>query len=260
MNTAQNPKVRNLKWCGLTWTTAMESDRPIHPKHPSYYIDGHRVTYGPDDMIGLCIALAPKTIRWKGINYYSKVACGLIRSVETIPVNSTIECEVRMPKGANLWPSFWLTACDDWPPEIDIFEGYTNSRGSYKSEIGLHRDFPFIYREIRMETNIHYKGSNDEHLASGAQALHKKYLKLPLEDNWNHFKCEWRDDSIRFYTNGKLTRTVTDEFLLSKMKTKGMWAIFNVWPNDRFDMKKDGDITTFKQCFQIRNFKTTPIK
>lgn len=264
--TTQNPRIKEFQWCGLTWRTAMESDRPIAPSNPWYYYDGAQVYLDRSDIIHLSISRYPRTIKWfdsswdKKVDYHPTIACGVIRSVDTVPVNSVIECEVKMPKGVNLWPSFWMTACDAWPPEIDIFEGYTNRKGSYKDGIGLHRTFPFIYREIRMESNVHYKGANGEHLWAGAQALNKKYLKMPLEGNWNHFRCEWREDSIRFYANGKLTRTVTDEFLLSKMKTEGMWVIFNVWPNDRFNLEEDGDITAFKQCYSIRNFKITPIK
>ena len=263
--TTQNPRVREIHWGGLTWRTAMECDRPISPGRPWYYFDGSQVLLDMYDIIHLSISRYPRTINWfdskwdKKVDYHPTIACGMIRSVETVPVNSVIECEVKMPKGVNLWPSFWMTACDIWPPEIDIFEGYTNRKGSYKDCIGLHKTFPFIYREIRMESNVHYKGANGEHLWAGAQALNKKYLKMPLEDNWNHFKCEWREDSILFYTNGELTRTITDEFILSKMKTQGMWVIFNVWPNDRFNLEKDGDITTFERRFSIRNFKITSI-
>ena len=35
------------------------------------------------------------------------------------------EAKIKLPKGKNLWPAFWMWAWDSWPPEIDIFEGYT---------------------------------------------------------------------------------------------------------------------------------------
>ena len=36
--------------------------------------------------------------------------------------------KAKLPYGDNLWPAFWMWSWDSWPPEIDIFEGYTNNK------------------------------------------------------------------------------------------------------------------------------------
>lgn len=255
---------KELKWCGFHWETCMESKRPIHPDYPYRYSDGDCVNQY-FDMITLGIKRDPKTIKWWNkewkeiIEYNPEIGCGLIKSIETVPVNSSIECEVMMPEGTNLWPSFWLTACDAWPPEIDIFEGYTDKRGSYFDTLGLHKRFPFIYRNVRMESNVHYKDDEDIHRQIKGKGDHKSFFKMPLELNWNHFKCNWYEDRIEFYINGKLHRTVTDEKVLSKMDTEGMWVIFNIWGNEDFDCSESGDINNFLSPMMIKNFKVTKL-
>ena len=38
-----------------------------------------------------------------------------------------VQVVVRLPDGPGLWPAFWLLASDlKWPPEIDIFEHWSN--------------------------------------------------------------------------------------------------------------------------------------
>lgn len=258
-----NPDIERFNWCGHKWETCMENGRPIHPDNPWYYIDGSKVSIINDDLY-LRIGREAKTITWwnkewtEKIAYKSTIACGLVKSVETFPVNSSFECDVMMPKGNNLWFSFWLTACDNWPPEIDIFEGYTDNKGSCLDKLGLHWQFPFIYRNVRFESNVHYKDASGVHRQIGAEGIPQRYLE-PLHHRWNHFKCEWRNDSIKFYVNDHLVRTVRNKKVLSKMETKGMWVIFNIWPNDKFDLSRKGDIKSFSFPFIIKDFKVHKI-
>lgn len=246
---------------GWKWETCMESGRPLHPGDPRYYVNQDNVIINNNDSITLTIKREPQTINWYDvgwktpkINYTPEYACGLIKSIDTVPVNSIIEADLMFPRGANLWPSFWLTACDAWPPEIDIVEGYTNKGGSYKDGLGLHWQWPFLYREYRIETNVHYKGEEKEHLQTGAKCVHPKVLNLPLEENWNRFKCIWTESSIEIYINDKLVRFINDKYILSKMKTDGMWVIFNIWPNKVY--KND---STCEHRFSIKNFKVVNI-
>lgn len=255
-----------FEWCGFRWETCMESERPIHPDAPWMYYDkgcvNRILTTSPDEILSLNIKYKPISLLWgwkEKVEYTPTIACGLIKSIDTIPVNSSIECEVMMPEGANLWPSFWLTACDNWPPEIDIFEGYTDKNGSYFDKLGLHWEFPFLYRDVRMESNVHYTDDNGKHRQAMPKGDCKNMFRLPLEEYWNHFRCEWREDSIKFYINGNLHRVVKDKKILSKIKTKGMWVVFNVYPNDRFSLHENGDIEKFIKPYIIKNFKVSQL-
>lgn len=255
-----------FKWCGYTWETCMNNGRPIHSSYPNYYYDKKCVHQSiEDDSIGLNLKYNPIKVKWwdkewkNKIEYNPKIACGNIKSIETIPVNSSIECSILAPTGPNLWFSFWLTASDNWPPEIDIFEGYTDKQGSYFDKLKFHCKFPFIYRNIRMESNVHYKNSKGKHKSISAKGDHESFFNLPLQDKWNNFKCNWYENKIEFYINGKLHRTVTDKKVLSKMQTKGMWVIFNIWPGNNFDYSAFGDIQRFGYSYRIRDFKVTKL-
>ena len=256
-----------FKWCRYTWETCMESNRPIHPDYPNNYYNKKCVykDLSTNDIV-LNIAYGPKKIIWwdktwkNKVEYNPTIACGLIKTVETIPVNNSIECEVLAPTGPNLWFSFWLTACDNWPPEIDIFEGYTDENSSYFDKLKFHWKFPFIYRDVRMESNVHYKKDKGVHKSTTAKGEHKSFFNLPLQDCWNNFKCNWYEDKIEFYINGKLHRVITDKKVLSKMKTEGMWAIFNIYPGDKFNYSVNRDIQKFGYSYRIRDFKVTKLK
>lgn len=257
-----NPEIQKITWCGHKWETCMENGRPIHPDNPWYYIDGSNVSVINNDLY-LRIRRNARTITWwnkdwtEKVEYHPTISCGLVKSVEAFPVNSSFECYVMMPRGNNLWFSFWLTACDNWPPEIDIFEGYTDSKGSYLDKLGLHRQFPFIYRNVRFESNVHYSDNKDVHRQIGPEGVHEKYIEG--FHRFNHFKCEWREDSIKFYINNHLVRTVRNKKVLSKMETAGMHVIFNIWPNDRFDLSRKGDTNSFSYPFIIKDFKVHKI-
>jgi beta-glucanase (GH16 family) len=111
-----------------------------------------------------------------------------------------------------------------------------------------------------MESNIHYKNNKGEHKSITAKGEHKSFFNLPLQNEWNHFKCNWHEDRIEFYINGKLHRVVTDKKVLSKMNTEGMWAIFNIYPSDNFNYSVNGDIQKFGYSYRIRDFKVTRLK
>lgn len=254
---------KEFKWCGYTWETCMKSERPIHPDNPNYYYSKDCVHLYNNNII-LNLKYAPIIIEWWDKNwtnktkYVSKIACGLIKSIETISVNNRIECDILAPTGPNLWFSFWMTACDDWPPEIDIFEGYTDENKSYEDKLKLHWKFPFLYKDIRMESNVHYK-NNGIHKQVRPLGVHRKYLNLPLQNKYNNFRCDWREDSIEFYINNHLVRKITNKKVLSKMNTKGMWVIFNVFPNNKYDFNGIGDISRFGYSYVISNFKVTKL-
>lgn len=255
--------INTINWCRYVWETCMENGRPIHPEYPWYYMDSNQVrTFNSE--VHLYMQYKPQTISWynkewtEKVDYHPSIACGLIRSKNIFTVNSSFECDVMMPAGNNLWFSFWLTACDAWPPEIDIFEGYTDKKGSYYDRLAFHWQFPFLYRNVRVESNVHYKDNGINRQAK-PKGVHSRYFNHKIQSQWNHFKCTWKENIIAFSINDVVVRTITDMNILSRMKTKGMWVIFNVWPNDSFDLSEYGDITTFSRPFIIKNFKAKKI-
>ena len=248
-----------FKMWGWEWETCMEGGRPLHVDNPTYYFNKDEVTSIEDTLL-LTMNYNPKGISWWNNDYSEKIiytpdySCGLIKSIDTVQCNSVIEADLMFPKGENLWPSFWLTACDSWPPEIDIVEAYSNNCGSYKGNLKFELKWPFLYRELRFESCIHYKGDKDEHLSIDAVGVHPSIINKPVEENWNKFKCFYTDSYVGIFINDVLVREIHDSYIMSKLKTKGMYVIFNIWPRTNKEANHD---TYFP--FKIRNFKVTKI-
>ena len=207
----------------------------------------------------------PTTLDWwnadwtEYTSYNPVISCGLVRSVRPFPIGTRIECEVKAPAGSNLWFSLWLAACDRWPPEIDVFEGYTDETGDYRGRLSLHPQFPFIHRDYRLESCLHYNDSRGRHAHLKARGVRASALDLPLDTRWNRFRLDWRRDAITIEANGNRVRSVTDRKVLSGMRTRGMWVILNIWPGKGFDIGEHGDIDSLRSPFMIRNFKAFKI-
>jgi hypothetical protein len=253
---------KEFEFWGMNWETCMEGSRPIHPLDPRYCIHKSNVIVDKRlKMITLNMKYDPIIINWYGPNWSQKrdykidYTCGLIKTKNPIPINSIIEVDLKFPKGANIWSSFLLTACDSWPPEIDIVGACTDNKGSYKNKLSFHTQWPFIYKDYKLETNIHYRNQKNNPDEIGCMGINPKNLNLPLEENWNHFKCIWSEDMVEIHVNDKLVRKITNEYILSKLKTKGMWAIFSILPNKLYNDKPIKNTHNF----YIKNFKVKQI-
>ena len=77
----------------------------------------------------------------------------------------TFEIEAKLPKGQpNAWPAFWMWSFDSWPPEIDVFEAYSNKKGSY---FNWNID-ALLGKFWRCATNVHL-GKNPDNYSIGAK-------------------------------------------------------------------------------------------
>lgn len=258
-------KIETFEWCGYEWTTCMEEGRLIHPAAPWYYTDSGCARIDGDGALCLTMRHNPTTLDWWNADwteytrYNPVISCGLVRSVRPFPIGTRIECEVKAPAGSNLWFSLWLAACDRWPPEIDVFEGYTDATGDYRGRLSLHPQFPFIHRDYRLESCLHYNDSRGRHAHLKARGVRASALDLPLDTRWNRFRLDWRRDAITIDANGNRVRSVTDRKVLSGTRTPGMWVILNIWPGKGFDIGEHGDIDSLRSPFMIRNFKAFKI-
>ena len=257
--------IETFEWCGHVWTTCMENNRLIHPAAPWYYTDSGCASIDGDGVLSLTMRRNPTTLDWwnadwtEYTSYNPVISCGLVRTVQPFRVGTRIECEVKAPAGSNLWFSLWLAACDRWPPEIDVFEGYTDADGDYRGRLSLHPQFPFIHRDYRLESCLHYNDRLGYHAHLKARGVRASALNLPLDTRWNRFRLDWRRDAITIEANGNRVRSVTDRKVLSGMRTRGMWVILNIWPGKGFDIGEHGDIDSLRSPFMIRGFKASLI-
>ena len=229
-----------IEFCNYKWTTAMEGGRIIHEQMPWMWYDCDAV-YVEDGTAELNAYREPNTIHhWDGNTYRPTVACGLLRSVDTFGYG-TYSADIKLPKGRNLWPSFWLVGEGKWPDngEIDIMEAWSNGIGSYYR-------FPLCWRTTN---NVHYS-ENDTHKQIGSKNV--SLIKQPHNptERFVNYSVEWRPNKLTFFVNGKVTREVG-------------WDVCTYFARDRmhvvFDLWTDTEEFTCDTPMKIRNFEYKPL-
>ena len=225
-----------FNWCGCTWKSQMDGGRIIHPTYPWYWYSSSDNVLKRDknDMLELFIKKNPKDVKhWDGNIYHPTYEVATIRSVEDFGYG-TFSCKMMMPTGKNISASFWLSGSGNWPPEIDIEEGFLEGdKGWFR---WTENYFPYLKPSWRTTTNVHFRDDNMNKTHIGSRNI--SYLKQSKDpsENWIEYKCTWKPNLITFYANDKVVRTVTGKEckqLTQNIKDpeKG-WkvnVIFNVW-------------------------------
>lgn len=116
------------------------------------------------------------------------------------------EWNMRLPKGAGLWPAAWVSSSNSWPPEVDIFEGYSKANGDY----GKHVNSNY---HLGSESKNHYQLGSFRH---GRIFDHSQHTK---------FHMHWTKDFIKIYYNGFLVRVLTNKKHLKWYEGKKMKMI-----------------------------------
>jgi beta-glucanase (GH16 family) len=92
------------------------------------------------------------------------------------------ETRCKIPNSINMWPAFWLASKDSWPPEIDIFEVFTNDK--FK----------------KSTTTIHWIKNSNKLMSGGG-------FKTPkLNEDFHIWSCLWDNDNIKIYFDNILVR------------------------------------------------------
>lgn len=221
----------------MNWTNAMEGGRLIDTERPWMRFDPEAVWQDRNGDTCLGIKTSPRPVRhWDGTTYDTRYAVGVMRSVETYGYG-TFSADIRLPKGRNLWPSFWLVGDGHWPDngEIDIMEAYSDNRGSY---------FKALLPRWNTSNNVHY--ADNGHKQIGASCV--SWLKQTHNptDNFVNYAVEWRPNKVTFKVNGKTVREVGWE-VTQHFAGAQMHVIFNVWTAS--------EDFTLDSPMMIRNFK-----
>lgn len=106
------------------------------------------------------------------------------------------ECRMTLPYGKAAWPAFW-TWGQQWPPEIDIIEGYGGRNGNITKQY----------------ITIHY-GHKDH---GGRKKIKSFGIRLdtsPYKELFHEFAMEWTPESISFFTNGIKVFQMTNKKIL----------------------------------------------
>lgn len=246
-------------WCGYRWKASMEGGRIMHPEQPWYWFSMDCVNITDSGELHLFTRRNPKEIKyWDGKTYCPVIETGTLCSIDSFRYG-IFSAEIRMPKGMNLWPSFWLSGDGNWPPEIDIVEGWTGNEATYyRNGISY---FPWFLKVWHTTNNVHYRKDNMKKTSACSKDIPIRKQPLDPAENFIEYKCVWKPNNITIYANETIIRNIgkcVSEKMVKNIEypERGyrMNVIFNVWTEnpDIYNVSEDTDM-----C--IRNFKYVPI-
>lgn len=234
--------IKEFNWCGFDWICSMEGGRLIHPSYPHQWYDGDCVNL-IEDTLELSIKRHSNTIHhWDGFTYYPQIGVGTIMSKQSFSIGK-FSALIQLPEGHNLWPSFWLTGVESWPPEIDICEAWSNKRGSYFRM--FIPQFPYLSPSWKTTTNFHYGDSEETHKWAGTRNISIFKQCHNPSNNLIEYAVERHYNLLIYKVNGKTVRTIDN--VEHKLGLKSMVVIFNIW-TENMDF-------TYQSPMLIREFK-----
>lgn len=181
----------------------------IHPGNPHQWYGDSAVRIA-DGVLHLDGIRAPLKMVVKGKDTLVPFQVGLISSDPGFSCRyGYFEISAKIPEGPALWPAFWLTPVNAWPPEIDIFEMYGKKRGK-----SIHRT----------SMSLHY-GT----IEGGTKSQQIRFLRLPgdIDKRYYTYACLWEPRRIRYYFNGYLIGQIRLNTDLEHYLNTDMYVVLN---------------------------------
>ncbi len=230
--------METIKWSGREWLTR-ETWGVYHPEKHIVWYDKTAVEIGKAGILHLKVHKNPRHFNGKFID----TGIGLISSMDDFQYGH-FEIECRLPAGKNLWPAFWTWGRKSWPPEVDIFEGYTKNGGGYFG--------PFFdaFSLWNVQTNAHFGSKADGNQGAGGAMTHWFGLRNPAK-NYLKYSMSWYPDKIDIFYNGNKVRTFTEPLLLQQMNAQPSRVILN--------NSIENNNWTSESDFMIKYFRYTPL-
>ncbi|PCJ25845.1 MAG: hypothetical protein COA97_07130 [Flavobacteriales bacterium] len=133
------------------------------------------------------------------------------------------EIRSKNPKGTGFWPAFWLVSTEKWPPEIDIYEFYTNEPN-------------------RIKTNQHWLNKR------GKKHMQPKghIMKEDASEYFHTYAIDWSRKKIIWYLDGKKIKT-------SRKGTKHLKYKMHIIINNEVSRTNDMNMekATFPNYFEV---------
>ena len=226
-----------IKWSGYNWIP-QERWGNLNMDTPTRWYDPSAVIINDDDQLILKTHHNPHYFR--EFDLTSIVGIGLVSCTEKFG-HGVFEIEAKLPRGKHLWPAFWMWSWDSWPPEIDVFEGYSKNFNylNLKSQ-----SFLGIYN---LQSNVHY-------IKDGKKMLGGRTKFFGFKDptkNFLKYKLDWTPEYLKIYYNDVLVRTVKDQDILKQLSQTTMNVVINNSVTDKHVPDKPSEFT-------INYFKYTP--
>jgi len=232
-----NSDMETIKWSGYDWIP-QERWGQLHTDKPIAWYDPSCVNIDSDDQLTLKTHHNPKY--FKEYDLTSPVGVGLISCTNKFGYG-IFEIESKLPRGKHLWPAFWMWSWDTWPPEIDVFEGYS---GNFNYLNLKPRSYLGIWD---IQTNVHY-------IEDGGKMLGGRTKFFGFKDptkNFIKYKLDWTSEYLKLYYNDVLVRTVTDPHILDQLSETTMNVVIN-------NMVTDKHVPGESSEFIVNYFKYTP--
>jgi len=198
----------NLReWCyGMPWGD-------FHPESPHQYYDNDgTLSYVSTEGLVLELRKIPKTYKksdlpdWRQTpkmpdEFTIPVGVGFVTTKQSWKYG-WFESTIKLPKGMSYWPALWLCGLETWPPEIDIFEGYSHEGPLYNHKGTPHR---------KIQPNLHY-GVVEE----GTKKMYGSFNNTVLDatERFVQYVCHWEEDFIKIYYDGRLVFQCTEPKIL----------------------------------------------
>ena len=198
----------------------------FHPKklYTRYDMKGDTFKFGEDNILKATPKFEPKTYNKKdfpewqqGMDVPDKFTIThkvpRLHSIKAYRYG-WFEAKIKLPEGKNLWPSYWLTGANSWPPEIDILEAYSKYNKNYSNKIGINY--------WKLQPNIHY-GVVEHGTKSSTGAT-----DIPVygaTEKFIQYACLWEEDKILIYYDGRLIVECKDPNVLNYFNAGHNWMV-----------------------------------
>lgn len=212
-----------------------------HSKHMHQYYSSNEIKTENGNLI-LGGSYSPKTYVTADSTFTIPFAVGLINSdISFKQKYGFFEIRSKNPQGAATLPAFWLTGVHRWPPEIDIFEMYGKT-GKGK----IHNQY----------ATVHWGLNNTR-----SRGYLSKKINLPNNTDtiFHTYACEWNSKSIKFYTDGHLTRYFRVNKRMRKWLNDEMVVIINNCFEQQYlkylpsNFKRNEFIIDWVRCYKLKN-------
>lgn len=242
--------IETVKWQGFEWIR-----RPLwgiaHPDQHDEWMDESLPRITADGSVVLTIEDHPKEVplAWPGTGTETRrwARCHM-RTVREFKYG-TFEWEMKLPNGKFQWPALWLASDEDWPPEIDVMEGWNYTSTDWVKNL--------IF--LRIKPTCHWRDKNRVHVQESKNNILK--CRLKRKQNFDKYKLVWTPDYIDIYYNNYKVKRFKDKQMLSEMNRPDvkMHAIMSNGFEEGFNEEIFRGYTDDAVNMVIRSFRYTPL-
>lgn len=238
--------IKKVTWLGKEWKTRFQWGW-FHPGGDFHWFDSDQVKVLDSGEVELYVSPNPR--EFNGVTIPN--GSGMIES-ELHYGYGEYSADIKLPQGKNVFPAFWLTAVETWPPEIDIMEHWSNT-DSFWDKIRL--------KKFWVKTGI-YAGESPDSVIGIKKPKVFPASKLWPVNGWTflwgkrkkfiNYKLRWERGKAEVFMDGKKVYTADERIKHSSfLKDPKMTVIFNVWTHKK-EARMDSPMV-------VKNFKYSPI-